>query len=58
MVSFKGAHIETTSILICVRWYFAYPLSDRELEEMMPARGVLVDHATINRWVLKYAPQL
>jgi putative transposase len=58
MVSFKGAHFETTIILTCVRWYLAYPLSYRQLEEMMEERGVLVDHATINRWVLKYSPQL
>jgi transposase, IS6 family len=24
----------------------------------MQERGVSVDHATINRWVLKYSPQL
>jgi transposase-like protein len=33
-------------------------LSYRHLEEMMQERGVVVDHATINRWVLKYSPQL
>ena len=58
MVSFKGAHFETTIILTCVRRYLAYPLSYRQLEEMMEERGVLVDHATINRWVPKYSPQL
>jgi putative transposase len=31
----------------------AYPLSYRQVEELMQARGVSVDHATINRWVLK-----
>ena len=36
----------------------AYPLSYRQLEEMMQERGVTVDHSTINRWVLKYAPEL
>ena len=36
----------------------AYPLSYRQLKEMMQERGVSVDHATINRWVLKYSPQL
>ena len=56
MRSFKGAHFETTIILRCVRWYLAYPLSYRHLEEMMQEHGVLVDHATINRWVLQYAP--
>jgi transposase-like protein len=58
MVSFKGAHFTKDIILTCVRWYVAYPLSYRQLEEMMQERGVAVDHSTINRWVLKYAPQL
>ena len=58
MVSFKGAHFEATVILTCVRWYVAYPLSNRQLEEMMQERGVSVDHSTINRWVLKYTPRL
>jgi putative transposase len=43
-------------ILTCVRWYPAYPLSSRQVEELMEERGVSVDHATINRWVLKYSP--
>jgi putative transposase len=62
MISFKGTHFEKDIILTCVRWYVAYPLSYRQLEELMEElmqeRGVAVDHATINRWVLKYAPQL
>jgi putative transposase len=58
MVTFKGAHFEATVILTCVRWYVAYPLSYRQLEEMMQERGVSVDHSTINRWVLKYTPRL
>jgi transposase-like protein len=33
-------------------------LSYRDLEEMMAERGIEVDHATINRWVMKYAPEL
>ncbi len=58
MMSFKGAHFAKDIILTCVRWYVAYPLSYRHLEEMMQERGVPVDHATINRWVLRYSPQL
>jgi hypothetical protein len=38
--------------------YLAYPLSYRQLEELMRERGVSVDHATINRWVLNYSSQL
>jgi transposase-like protein len=31
-------------MLLCVRWYIAYPLSLRNLEEMMQERGLFVDH--------------
>jgi putative transposase len=58
MVSFKGAHFERDIILTFVRWYLAYPLSYRQLEELMQERGVSVDHSTINRWVVKYSPEL
>ena len=57
-VSFKGAHFPKEIILMGVRWYVAYPLSTRHVEELMEERGVSVDHATINRWVVKYSPQL
>ena len=57
-VSFKGAHFPPEVILMGVRWYLAYPLSTRHVEELMAERGVKVDHSTINRWVVKYSPQL
>jgi putative transposase len=57
-VSFKGAHVPQDIILAGVRWYIAYPLSTRHVEELMRERGVHVDHSTINRWVIKYSPQL
>jgi putative transposase len=57
-VSFKGAHFPQEIILTGVRWYVAYPLSTRHVEELMLERGVHVDHATINRWVIKYSPPL
>ena len=40
------------------RWYVAYSLSTRHLKELMRKRGVNVDHATVNPWVIKYSPQL
>src|SRR5467141_1835696 len=58
MVSFKGAHFAKDIILVGVRWYVAYPLSYRHIEELLEERGVEVDHATIQRWVVKYSPQL
>ena len=57
-ISFKGAHFPQDIILMGVRWYVAYPLSYRHVEELMEERGVPVDHATIQRWVVKYSPQL
>jgi putative transposase len=57
-VSFKGAHFPPDVILMCVRWYAAYPLSTRHVEELMQERGVSVDHSTVNRWVITYSPQL
>ena len=45
-------------MLLCVRWYVAYALSLRNLEEMMQERGVFVDHSTIHRWVIKLVPVL
>ena len=41
-----------------VRWYLAYPLSYRDIEELALERGLKVDHSSINRWVIKYAPLL
>ena len=43
---------------MCLRWYLRYSLSYRDLEEMMAERGLKVDHSTIARWVLAYAPEL
>ncbi|MDD1608806.1 MAG: IS6 family transposase [Methylococcaceae bacterium] len=58
MIDLKGHRFEKDIILLCVRWYLAYPLSYRNLEEMMEERGVEVDHSTIYRWVQKFTPPL
>ena len=58
MIDFKGSQFEREVILWGVRWYVAYPISYRQLEEMMGERGVAVDHSTLNRWVIKYAPEI
>jgi transposase-like protein len=57
MIDFKGSQFEREIILSGVRWYVAYPISYRQLEEMRGERGVAVDHSTLNRWVIKYAPE-
>jgi putative transposase len=58
MIDFKGHRFEKDLILTGVRWYLAYPLSYRNLAEMMAERGVEVDHSNIYRWVQKFTPQL
>jgi transposase-like protein len=45
-------------MLLCVRWHVAYPLSLRNLEEIMQERGLFIDHSTIHRWVIKLVPVL
>jgi putative transposase len=57
-ISCKGAHFPQDIILMGVRWYLAYPLSYRHVEELLEEGGVPIDHATIQRWVVKYSPQL
>jgi hypothetical protein len=46
VIDFKGSHFEREIVLWGVRWYVAYPISYRQLEEMMEERGVEVDHST------------
>ena len=55
---FKGRQFEAWLIVQAVTWYLRYPLSYRDLEEMFAERGFEVDHSTINRWVLTYAPMI
>src|SRR5439155_21224310 len=44
---FRGRHFRDEMIVLCVRWYLRFPLSYRDLEEMMAERGITVDHSTI-----------
>ncbi len=54
----KRMHYPLEVMLVCVRWYAAYPLSFRNIEEMMAERGVFVDHSTLHRWSIKMLPVL
>jgi len=54
----KRLHHPLDVILLCVRWYSAYPLSLRHVEEMMAERGISVDHSTVHRWAIKLFPVL
>ena len=54
----KRLHYPLDVILICVRWYVAYPLSLRHLAEVMAERGISVDHSTVHRWAIRVLPVL
>src|SRR5713101_4465374 len=58
MLDIKRMRFPIDVILVCIRWYAAYPLSYRHLEEMMQERGVFVDHSSINRWTIRFLPLL
>ena len=58
MLVVKGMRFPIEVILVCIRWYAAYPLSCRHLEEMMEERGVTVDHSTVSRWAIRFLPLL
>ena len=56
MLDTKRMRFPLEIIAVCIRWYAAYPLSYRHLEEMMQERGVVVDHSSINRWAIRFLP--
>ncbi len=56
MISFKGSQFPKDVILHAMYFYLRYGVSYRDLEEILAERGVVVDHATLNRWVIKYSP--
>lgn len=56
--AFKRLHYPIDVIAQCVRWYLAYSLSLRALEEMMVERGIYVDHSSLHHWVIRLVPLL
>lgn len=50
---FDGRWFEDEIIVLCLRWYFRYKLSYRDLVEMMGERGLPVAHTTILRWAVR-----
>jgi len=55
---FKGCHFPSEVIIETVHYYLAYKLCYHEIEEMQLEPRVIVDHATINLWVIKFTPVL
>ncbi len=57
-IDFKGSHFPKSVVLFAVFFYVRYGVSYRDLEEIMAERGVEIDHATLNRWVVKFSPMI
>lgn len=58
MLDFNRGRFYSDIILLSARWYLSYPLSYRNIEEVMRERDIEVDHTSVNRWVLKYTPDI
>jgi transposase-like protein len=56
--AFSGYRWPADVILTAVRWYLAYPLSSRQVLELLAERGIDVSHRTILDWVQVFGPQL
>ena len=52
--SYRGFRYPTEIISHCVWLYHRFPLSFREVKEMMLERGVVVSHETIRAWCQKF----
>jgi hypothetical protein len=52
--SYKGFRFPAEIISHCVWLYYRFPLSFREVEEMMLERGIVVSHETIRQWCARH----
>jgi putative transposase len=52
--SYKGFRFPVEIISHCVWLYHRFPLSFREVEEMMMERGVVVSYETIRQWCRRF----
>ncbi len=57
-MNFSGKQYPKEIILMVIRWYIAYPLSYRHVEELVKERGIELDHSTVQRWVAEYGDSL
>jgi putative transposase len=53
-LSYKGHRYPVEVISHCVWLYHRFPLSFREVEELMLERGIVVSYETVRRWCAKF----
>ena len=56
--AFSGYRWPRDVILTAVRWYLSYPLSSRQVRELLAERGIDISHRTVLTWVQTFGPQL
>jgi transposase-like protein len=56
--AFRGFRFPLEVIVLAVRWYLRYGLSDRDVEELLAERGPEVDHVSVFQWVQRFTPLL
>jgi len=52
--SFAGYRFPAEIISLAVWLYFRFPLSLRNVDEILAARGIVVSHETVRQWALKF----
>jgi len=57
-MNFSGKQFPKEVIIMAVRWYLAYALSYRNIEELIKDWNIGLDHSTVQRWVFEYGEQL
>ena len=55
---FRGQRFPREVMLLAVRWYCRFPLSYQDVADLLAERGVMVDRATVFRWVQKFGPEI
>ncbi len=56
-ISYRGCHFPGVVIARAVWLYLRFPLSFRDVEELLAERGIRVSYETIRRWVARFGPR-
>ena len=51
---YKGYRFPPEIISYCVWLYYRFPLSYRDIEEIMAERGIMLTYETVRKWCLKF----
>ena len=57
-ISYSRDRFRPAIIQHAIWLYFRFPLSFRDVEELLAERGIDVSYETIRRWILKFGPAI